>query len=434
MSGNRGVVYTKPGEVQVQDIADPKFENPQGRRIEHGVILKVVSTNICGSDQHMVRGRTSAPAGMVLGHEITGEVIEKGSDVEMIELGDLVSVPFNVACGRCRTCRETNTGVCLTVNPGRAGGAYGYVDMGGWIGGQARYVMVPYADFNLLKFPDRDKALSRIMDLTMLTDILPTGFHGALTAGVKPGSTVYVAGAGPVGLAAAASAQLLGAAVIMIGDMNEARLSHARKVGFVPIDLTKHDRLGEQVAAVVGEPTVDSVIDAVGFEAKGHGGGDQPAIVLNQAMEIIRPAGAIGIPGLYVTEDPGAHDEAANNRRTGLLAHVCSSPRVRNWRTLGSCDSAKSTLGSPSAIIVLLSGSRKTELVPMAKILANSCVTTTIVAPRLSRNSTIRSSSSFELIGSSPADGSSKKRISGSRAMARASPARFCIPPLISDG
>ena len=96
----------------------------------------------------------------------------------MIELGDLVSVPFNVACGRCRACRETNTGVCLTVNPGRAGGAYGYVDMGGWIGGQARYVMVPYADFNLLKFPDKDQALSKIMDLTMLTDILPTGFRG----------------------------------------------------------------------------------------------------------------------------------------------------------------------------------------------------------------------------------------------------------------
>jgi glutathione-independent formaldehyde dehydrogenase len=318
MSRNRGVVYTRPGEVQVQDIADPKFENPQGRKIEHGVILKVISTNICGSDQHMVRGRTTAPAGMVLGHEITGEVIEKGSDVEMLDLGDLVSVPFNVACGRCRACLETNTGVCLTVNPGRAGGAYGYVDMGGWIGGQACYVMVPYADFNLLKFPDKHQALSKIMDLTMLTDILPTGFHGALTAGVKPGSTVYVAGAGPVGLAAAASAQLLGAAVIMIGDMNEARLSHARNVGFVPIDLTRHDRLGEQVAAVIGEPTVDAVVDAVGFEAKGHGGGDQPAVVLNQAMEIIRPAGAIGIPGLYVTEDPGANDEAAKSGNLSL--------------------------------------------------------------------------------------------------------------------
>src|SRR5271156_5362080 len=216
MASNRGVVYVGPGKVEVRSIDYPKLVDPRGKKINHGVILKVVVTNICGSDQHMVRGRTTAPAGMVLGHEITGEAIEKGSDVEMLEVGDLVSVPFSVAWGRGRACRETNTGVCLTVNPGRAGGAYGYVDMGGWIGGQARYVMVPYADFNLLKFPDKNQAMSKIMDLTMLTDILPTGFHGALTAGVKPGSTVYVAGAGPVGLAAAASAQLLGAAVIMI--------------------------------------------------------------------------------------------------------------------------------------------------------------------------------------------------------------------------
>src|SRR6267154_2691546 len=231
-NSNRGVVYLKPGKVEVQKIDFPTFHNPAGKEIDHGVILKVVSTNICGSDQHMFRGRTSAPAGMVLGHEITGEVIEKGSDVEMIEVGDLVSVPFNVACGRCRTCRETNTGVCLTVNPGRAGGAYGYVDMGGWIGGQARYVMVPYADFNLLRFPDRDEAMAKIRDLTMLSDILPTGFHGAVRAGVGVGSTVYVAGAGPVGMAAAASSRILGAAVVMIGDFNADRLAHAKKVGF----------------------------------------------------------------------------------------------------------------------------------------------------------------------------------------------------------
>ena len=144
----------------------------------------------------------------MLGHEITGEVIEKGVDVEFIDVGDIVSVPFNVACGRCRTCRAGDTGVCLTVNPGLPGGAYGYVDMGGWIGGQARYVMTPYADFNLLKFPDRDQALAKIRDLTMLTDILPTGFHAAVRAQVGVGSTVYVAGCGPVGLAAAADAKM----------------------------------------------------------------------------------------------------------------------------------------------------------------------------------------------------------------------------------
>ena len=241
MSQNRGVVYVKPGVVEVRDIADPKFEDPHGRKINHAVILKIISTNICGSDQHMVRGRTTAPAGLVLGHEITGEVIEKGIDVEFLDMGDIVSVPFNVACGRCRTCRARDTGVCLTVNPGLPGGAYGYVDMGGWIGGQARYVMTPYADFNLLKFPDRDQALAKVRDLTMLTDILPTGFHAAVRAEVGVGSTVYVAGCGPVGLAAAASARILGAAVVMIGDMNKDRLAHAKKVGFEPIDLGAHD-------------------------------------------------------------------------------------------------------------------------------------------------------------------------------------------------
>src|SRR5579864_6110604 len=260
MAENSGVVYMGPNHVEVQSINYPKFENPGGKRIEHAVILKVVSTNICGSDQHMVRGRTTAPSGLVLGHEITGEVLEVGKDVETLKKGDLVSVPFNVACGRCRTCKEQHTGVCLSVNPSRAGGAYGYVDMGGWVGGQAEYVMVPYADFNLLKFPDRDQALEKIRDLTCLTDILPTGFHGAVTAGVGPGSTVYVAGAGPVGLAAAASAQLLGAAVVIVGDVNPARLEHARKVGFQTADVSLDVTLGEQIAQILGAPEVDCAI------------------------------------------------------------------------------------------------------------------------------------------------------------------------------
>jgi glutathione-independent formaldehyde dehydrogenase len=205
--------------------------------------------------------------------------------------------------------------VCLNVNRGRAGGAYGYVDMGGWVGGQAEYVMVPYADFNLIKFPDKAQAMSKIKDLTMLSDILPTGFHGAVSAGVGVGSIVYIAGAGPVGLAAAASAQILGAAVVMIGDMNADRLKHAAAVGFTPIDLTKSDNLGELIAAVVGEPEVDSAVDAVGFEARAHGknGEEAPATVLNSLMSIVRAAGGIGIPGLYVTDDPGSKDEGAKH-------------------------------------------------------------------------------------------------------------------------
>ncbi len=311
MADNRGIVYTGKGKVEVQSIDFPKLVMPNGKKCNHGVILKVVTTNICGSDQHMVRGRTTAPEGMILGHEITGEVVEVGADVEFIKKGDLVSVPFNVACGRCRNCKETHTSVCLTVNPERPGGAYGYVDMGGWIGGQSEYVMVPYADFNLLRFPDKDQALEKITGLTMITDIFPTGYHGCVTAGVTTGSTVLIAGAGPVGLAAAASAQLLGAAVVIVSDFNKERLAHARSFGCETIDLSEHDNIKEQIEQKIGVPEVDSAVDCVGFEAKGHNDQDAPAIVLNQMMDVTRSAGAIGIPGLYVTEDPGAEDEGA---------------------------------------------------------------------------------------------------------------------------
>ena len=168
MSSNRAIAYKGPGKVEVIDIDYPTYElkdgpgvNPDnvGRKLPHAAILKVVTTNICGSDQHMVRGRTTAPVDLVLGHEITGEVIETGPGVEFIQKGDLVSVPFNISCGRCEMCKTRRTEICLNVNPDRPGSAYGYVDMGGWVGGQAEYVLVPYADWNLLKFPDKDQAV-----------------------------------------------------------------------------------------------------------------------------------------------------------------------------------------------------------------------------------------------------------------------------------
>lgn len=318
MATNRGVVYLGPGKVEVQSIDFPKLALGD-RKCDHGVILKIVSTNICGSDQHMVRGRTTAPPGLVLGHEITGEVIECGRDVEFIKTGDLVSVPFNIACGRCRNCKEGKTGICLNVNPARPGAAYGYVDMGGWIGGQAEYVMVPYADFNLLKFPDKAQALAKIKDLTLLSDIFPTGYHGAVTAGVGPGMVVYVAGAGPVGLACAEACHLLGAAVVIVGDMIPERLAQAKSFGCETIDLRKSASLGEQIAEIVGVPEVDCAVDCVGFEARGHGADasvERPATVLNALMEVTRAGGGIGIPGLYVTGDPGGIDD---NAKIGML-------------------------------------------------------------------------------------------------------------------
>jgi glutathione-independent formaldehyde dehydrogenase len=320
MNTNRGVVYLGPGKVEVAGIDYPKFIAPNGKEIDHGVILRIVSTNICGSDQHMVRGRTTAPAGLVLGHEITGEVIEKGKGVEFLEIGDLVSVPFNVACGRCRNCKEQKTGICLNVNPARAGGAYGYVDMGGWVGGQAEYVLVPYADFNLLKFQDKAQAMEKIRDLTCLSDILPTGYHGAVMAGVGPGTTVYVAGAGPVGLACAASCQLLGAAAVIVGDLNKDRLEQARSFGCETVDVSLETSLADQIDQILGSPEIDCAVDCVGFEARGHGGEakkEAPATVLNSLMSLTRAGGSIGIPGLYVTDDPGGVDQAA---KTGSLS------------------------------------------------------------------------------------------------------------------
>ena len=319
MASNRGLAYMGPGNVEVQSIDFPRLALGD-RKCEHGVILKIVSTNICGSDQPMVRGRTTAPAGLILGHEITGEVIEAGRDVEYIHVGDLVSVPFNIACGRCRNCKEGRTGICLNVNPARPGAAYGYVDMGGWVGGQAEYVMCPYADFNLLKFPDKAQAMSKIKDLTLLSDIFPTGYHGAVTAGVGPGMIAYVAGAGPVGLACAAACHLLGAAVVIVGDMIKDRLDQARSFGCETIDLSKNASLGDQIAQIIGVPEVDCAVDCVGFEARGHGSEasvERPATVLNSLMTITRAGGGIGIPGLYVTDDPGGVDD---NAKTGNLS------------------------------------------------------------------------------------------------------------------
>ena len=331
MPGNKAVAYKGPGKVELIDIDYPTFElkdgpgvNPGnvGRKVPHGVILKTVATNICGSDQHMVRGRTTAPVDLVLGHEITGEVVEVGPDVEFIKVGDIVSVPFNISCGRCRNCKERKTGVCLNVNPDGYGSAYGYVDMGGWVGGQANYVLVPYADWNLLKFPDKDQALDKITDLTMLSDIFPTGFHGCVSAKVTVGSTVYIAGAGPVGLAAATSAQL-----------------------------TKGGPR-EQIEQILGVPEVECAVDAVGFEAKGHGADashEAPATVLNSLMDVTNSGGALGIIGLYVTGDPGASDEAA---KKGSLSLSLGTGWAKSLAfTTGQCPVMKYHRGLMNAIL-----------------------------------------------------------------------------------
>ena len=319
MSTNRGVVYKGAKNLEVDNIDFPKLELGK-RKCEHGVILKVVATNICGSDQHIFRGRFTVPEGTILGHEITGEVIEAGRDVEFIKEGDLVSVPFNVACGRCHNCKEGHTDICMNVNDDAPVGAYGF-DLGGWQGGQSEYTMIPYADFNLLKFPDKERAMEKILDLALVSDILPTGFHGCVTAGVGVGSTVYIAGAGPVGRCAAASARLLGAACVIVGDVNQERLALVKQAGFETVDLTLDASIPEQIEAILGVPEVDCAVDCVGYEAHGHGldaDKDVPEAALNDAMQVIRAGGGIGVPGIYVGTDPGGINENAKHGNLNL--------------------------------------------------------------------------------------------------------------------
>ncbi|MGK4218580.1 alcohol dehydrogenase catalytic domain-containing protein [Kocuria marina] len=300
--------------MQVEDLDFPKLQMPNGKKAPHGVVLKIVASNICGSDLHIYRGSFPAPEGMVMGHEMTGEVVEIGSDVEFLKEGDLVSVPFNVACGRCRNCRNGRTEVCQTCNPDADSAAYGF-NLGGWDGGQAEYLFVPYADFQLLKFPDRDQAMEKIRDLALLSDILPTAFHGLMEAGAKPGSTVYIAGAGPVGRCGAAAARLLGASCIIVGDHDKDRLALMKRNGCETIDLNEDVPLQDQIEKILGEPMVDCAVDYVGTEAHGIGKDadkEDPAYAINQVIDVTRAGGATGIIGIY-GPDPLADSKDEQN-------------------------------------------------------------------------------------------------------------------------
>ncbi|MDL4771688.1 alcohol dehydrogenase catalytic domain-containing protein [Actinomadura xylanilytica] len=317
----RAVVYAGPGRAEVGRVPLPGLEVRPGpgvlpRRCDHGVLVRTLATCVCGSDQHTLHHPGAAP-GMVLGHELTGVVTEVGRDVQRVRAGDVVSVPFNVACGRCPNCRAGLTGHCLETNPARPGATYGMGEgFGGWAGLQAEHALVPYADFNLYVLPDADQARERLLDVALLGDILPTGYHAAKGARVAPGSTVYVAGAGPVGLACAAACRLLGAAAVIVGDFNAERLEHARTVGFETVRLGGAP-LPDLVAEILGVPYVDAGIDCVGASdqavagaAGGDGGPDGPrvpmAAALNDVVGVVRPGGALAIPGVYPAGAPGA--------------------------------------------------------------------------------------------------------------------------------
>jgi glutathione-independent formaldehyde dehydrogenase len=306
----KAVVYKEPFEVTVEEVDDPRIEDPTD------VVVEITTAAICGSDLHMYEGRTDAEAGIVFGHENMGTVVETGPGVASVKKGDRVVLPFNVACGFCKNCLAGYTAFCLTVNPGFGGGAYGYVSMGPYRGGQAEYLRVPFADFNCLQLP---KGTEHETDFAMLADIFPTGYHATSLAQVSPGETVTVMGAGPVGLMAAYSSIIKGAAKTFVVDKVAHRLALAKQIGAIPVNLGDGD-VAEQIREQTDGDGSDKGIDAVGFQATAEGDEEQPAIVLNTLVETVRAAGMLGVVGLYVPSDPGAPSEEA--KRGELLFKV----------------------------------------------------------------------------------------------------------------
>ncbi|HZE04867.1 MAG TPA: glutathione-independent formaldehyde dehydrogenase [Solirubrobacteraceae bacterium] len=301
----KAVVYKEPYKVAVEEVEDPRIEDP------NDVLVRITTAAICGSDLHMYEGRTGAEPGIVLGHENMGIVEEVGPGVARVKKGDRVVMPFNVACGFCKNCLAGYTGFCLTVNPGFGGGAYGYVSMGPYRGGQAEYLRVPFADFNCLQLPPGDEHEN---DFAMLADIFPTGYHGAALAKVGPGETVAVYGGGPVGLMAAYSSLIIGASKVFVVDRVPSRLKLAEQIGAIPVNYFKVDPVEVIREQTDGDGT-DKGIDAVGYQATVSEGEEQPAIVLNQLVETVRATGMLGVVGLYVPSDPGAPNEDAAEGR-----------------------------------------------------------------------------------------------------------------------
>jgi glutathione-independent formaldehyde dehydrogenase len=295
----RALVYHGPESVSVDQVPDARIERPTD------VLVRITTTNICGSDLHMYEGRTSVEEGKILGHENLGEVIAVGDAVDRIRVGDRVCLPFNIACGFCRNCERGFTGFCLTVNPGFAGGAYGYADMGPYAGGQAELLRVPYGDFNCLKLPD--DAQQKEADYVMLSDILPTAYHGAELAGVGPGDAVVIMGAGPVGLMAALSCEIRGASKIMVVDRQADRLALVDKLGATPINAADGDPV-QQVLDLTHGTGTDKGIEAVGWQAHDAEGNEQPAATLNALVAMVRATGAIGTVGVFPMQDDKSPD------------------------------------------------------------------------------------------------------------------------------
>ncbi|MER7006192.1 glutathione-independent formaldehyde dehydrogenase [Dactylosporangium sp. NPDC000555] len=308
----RAVVYEGPRSVAVKDVPDARIERPTD------VLVRVTTTNICGSDLHMYEGRTDMETGRVLGHENVGEVIEVGAAVDRVRVGDMVCLPFNISCGFCANCERGLTAFCLTTNPDprMAGAAYGFADMGPYNGGQAELLRVPYGDFNCLVLPENARERDWQREYVMLADIFPTGWHATQLACVQPGDTVVIYGAGPVGQMAALSAGIKNASKVMVVDHHQDRLELAESIGAITIDESRESAI-DRVMAETGGLGADRGCECVGYQAHDPQEHEQPNLTLNSLVGSVRFAGSIGVVGDFVRKDPGSPDP--NYRERGEL-------------------------------------------------------------------------------------------------------------------
>ena len=310
----KAVCWNGKKDIRVETVADPKILNPRD------AIIKTELTAICGSDLHLYNGNIpTMKAGDILGHEFLGEVVDVGSGIANLRTGDRVIVPFPIACGGCFYCREELYAFCDNSNPNGwmtdnlygqpAGGLFGYSHMlGGYAGGQAEYVRVPYADVGPVKIPDdlsAEKAL-------FLTDILPTGYQAAKNCNLQSGDVVAVWGCGPVGQFAIQSAYMLGAQRVIAIDRVPERLELARRHSAAIALNYENVDVADALRDITSGRGPDACIDAVGLEAHGLGlpgwydsakhklwlESDRPT-ALRQAINACRKGGTVSIPGVY---------------------------------------------------------------------------------------------------------------------------------------
>ena len=296
----KALVYYGPYDVRVSEMPDAEIEQPTD------VLVKITTSNICGSDLHMYQGRTNMESGKILGHENMGKVVEVGNSVTHIKVGDMVCLPFNIGCGHCKNCESGHTGYCLTLNPGFAGAAYGFAGMGPYSGGQAEYLRVPFGDFNCLKLPE--DAEEKENDYVMLSDIFPTGYHATELANVQPGDSVVIYGAGPVGLMAAHSAEIKGAGMIMVVDDKPDRLKLAEELGAIPVNFSKSPAL-DQILELTKGLGADKGCECVGYQCCDKHGVEHSNITMNELVQAVKATGSIGVVGVFVPEDPKSKDE-----------------------------------------------------------------------------------------------------------------------------